>query len=467
MNLIGREREQAELLRLFHSGEPEFVMLYGRRRVGKTFLIRRLFGKNFCFYMTGIANAGREQQLSNFRQTMQSFCKRLAIKQPADWFEAFALLRQLIERSKADRKVIFLDELPWMDTPKSGLVSALEHFWNGWASDRNDVMLIVCGSAASWLVKNIEANKGGLHNRLTAKIRLQPFTLHEAELFLRRKGLRWDAAKVAQCYMAFGGIPYYLNLLNKDKSLAENMDALFSGDNGLLANEFEHLYASLFTHSEEYVEIVRILSRKKTGFTREEIVRLTKRPDGGSLTRRLNDLCDCGLVQRYLAHGSISAMYRMVDFYTLFYFHFLQNPTTSAQIVWQQKMLTPAYTTWCGLAFERLCFAHLSQIKRALGIEGISTVTYALYKDNAQIDMVIERSDKVVNLCEIKFTDLPYSLSKREAELIRNRMAVLNNTFKTRRTISTVLLTNTKAIKNTHYNSIIDKNITLDDLLKP
>ncbi|MBR0296085.1 MAG: AAA family ATPase [Paludibacteraceae bacterium] len=466
MNIIGRESEQSELLRLRNSGEPEFVMVYGRRRVGKTFLIRQTLEKDFCFSMTGLANQKREAQLLNFQRTMSHFSKRLAQVTPKDWFEAFEQLRSLIEMSKMKRKVVFLDELPWMDTPKSNLVSALEHFWNDWASTRDDIMLIVCGSAASWLVKNIEANKGGLHNRLTAKIRLLPFTLHETHLFLRRKGIRWDIAKEAQCYMTMGGIPYYLNLLDKTKGLAENIDRLFCAENAMLADEFQHLYASLFTHSDEYVEMVKALSRKKLGLSRNEILEQTKRLDGGSLTRRLNDLCVCGFVNKYFAHGRGEFMYQLVDFYSLFYFQFLQPQQKKKQLVWRELMLSPTYTSWCGLAFERLCFAHILQIKRALGIEGVNTQTYALHKDNAQIDLVIERSDKVVNLCEIKFTDKPYVLTKREAELLSNRLNVLNSSFKTRRTVEIVLITNQKATRNAHYNGLINKNITLDDLVE-
>ena len=466
MNIIGREREQSELLRLRNSGEPEFVMICGRRRVGKTFLVRQTLGKDFCFAMTGLANQKREAQLLNFQRTMNRYSKRIAKDTPKDWFDAFEQLRSLLEASKMKRKVVFLDELPWIDTPKSNLVSALEHFWNDWASTRNDIMLVVCGSAASWLVKNIEANKGGLHNRLTAKIRLMPFTLHETHLFLRRKGIRWDAAKEAQCYMTMGGIPYYLNLLDKTKGLAENIDRLFCTENALLADEFQNLYASLFTHSEEYVEIVKALSKKKMGLARNEILQQTKRLDGGSLTRRLSDLCVCGFVNKYYAHGRSEWLYQLVDFYSLFYFHFLQSQQNKKQLVWREIMLSPSYTTWCGLAFECLCFAHIQPIKRALGIESVNTQTYALYKENAQIDLVIERSDKVVDLCEIKFTDKPFALTKREAELLNNRINVLSNSFKSRRTIEVILITNQKALKNIHYNSLIYKNITLDDLIE-
>ena len=465
MKIIGREHEQMELQRLFDSGNPEFVMIYGRRRVGKTFLVCETLGKDFCFAMTGLAKQRREEQLLNFQRTLARYSKRLAKNTPADWFEAFEQLRTLLEQSKMKRKVVFLDELPWMDTPKSNLVSALEHFWNDWASARPDIMLVVCGSAASWLVKNIEDNKGGLHNRLTAKMRILPFSLHETHLFLRYKGIRWDAAKEAQCYMTMGGIPYYLNLLDKNIGLSENIDRLFCKEDALLADEFQHLYASLFTHSDEYVEIVKALSKKKMGLTRNEILTQTKRLDGGSLTRRLKDLCECGFVNKYYAHGRVETLYQLVDFYSLFYFQFLQPTQKKQQIVWREQMLTSGYTTWCGLAFERLCFAHIPQIKHALGIAGVSTQTYALYKENAQIDMVIERSDKVVDLCEIKFTDRPYALSKREAELFSNRMDVLLQSFKARRTIETVLISNQNAVRNIHYNGLINKNITLDDLM--
>lgn len=466
MEIIGRKTEIEELQRLRDSGNSEFVMVYGRRRVGKTYLIREFFRNQFDFYLTGIAQGNRQEQLVNFRTTLQAYNEQLGLSTPRNWFEAFGLLIRLLEQSPRPRKVVFLDELPWMDTPKSDFVKALEHFWNAWASARADILLIVCGSAASWLVKNIVRNHGGLHNRLTYKMKLQAFTLLECKEYLQSQGIRWEAEMIAECYMILGGIPYYLKMLDKRLSLAQNIDRLFFNETALLEDEFENLYASLFRNSAEYVQIIEALAKKKSGYTREEILKQTRQSDGGGFTRRLEELEQCGFIRKYRALGEVSATYQLIDFYSLFYYQFLKKGKSFDADTWMHLMGTPTYSAWCGLSFERLCLAHLPQIKQALGISGISTQTFAYYSKEAQIDLVIDRGDKIVNLCEIKFYAGPYTLTKANVEKLRHQAEILRQALKRRKGIHIVLITSHGLKQNEYAINTVQRSLTLDDLMQ-
>lgn len=464
MKIIGRETEKRQLKMLYESEASEFLMVYGRRRVGKTFLIREFFNHQFVFCLTGIANGTRAEQLMNFRNTMLRYDERIGSILPKNWLEAFEQLTTYLEKTTTQRKVIFLDELPWIDTPKSDFVKALELFWNSWASARNDVLLIVCGSAASWMVKNIVRNHGGLHNRLTYKMKINPFSLRESREFLHEKGIKWTNRMIAECYMVMGGIPYYLNLLDKSLSLAQNIDKMFFAEAPLLEDEFANLYHSLFKHAEDYILIIEALAKKKTGFTREEIMMQTKMSDGGGLTRKLDELEQCGFIRKYMTTGAVSALYQLVDFFSLFYFHFLKNASYYDTDNWIHLMGTPKYNTWCGLSFERLCFAHLPQIKQVLGISGVSTKTYSYYTKDAQIDMVIDRGDHIINICEMKFTDMPFSIGKKYADILKNKIYSFKASLKKPRSIYLIMIASDGLQQNEFATSLVQNTIMLDEL---
>lgn len=466
MRLIGRKTEQEELRRLKESGQPEFVAVYGRRRVGKTFLVRSFFQDNFTFYVTGIARGTRKEQLRHFSKALHEQCKSLPDREAEDWYEAFQRLRALITKSRQHRKVVFLDELPWMDTQKSEFVKALELFWNEWGSSRNDLMLVVCGSAASWMVKNIVNNRGGLHNRLTCQLRLNPFNLKETSLFLHEKGIDWLDETIAECYMIMGGIPYYLMQLDKSYSLAQNIDRMFFRENALLAGEAENLYKSLFKKSEDYIRIIEALVSKRSGLTRGEIVETTGLSNGGGLTRMLAELGECGFIRAYATLFQREKIYQLNDFYTLFYYMFVAKHKAYDDNMWMHIQGQTGYATWLGLSFERLCFAHIPQIRNALQLGAIATKTYPLYTKKAQMDMVIERADDVVNLCEMKYTQRPYALDKTETENIQNRMALLQNFNRKRRNVQCVLITKQDTKHNGYYNSLNIRNITLHDIMQ-
>ena len=465
MKLIGRKQEQEELKRLTESGQPEFMVIYGRRRVGKTFLVRSFFHDNFTFYTTGIARGTRREQLRHFSEALHEKCASLPETDAEDWFEVFKRLRTLISKSRQRRKVVFLDELPWMDTQKSEFVKALDLFWNEWGSTRNDLLLIVCGSAASWMVKNIIKNRGGLHNRLTCKLHLSPFNLNDTSQFLQAKGINWLDETIAECYMVMGGIPYYLMQLDKTYSLAQNVDRMFFRENALLADEADNLYKSLFKKSENYVRIVEALVDKRSGLTRQEIVDTTGLSNGGGLTRMLKELTECGFIRVYEPLFQREKLYQLCDFYTLFYYMFVKKQKGYDENMWMHIQGKPAYSTWLGLSFERLCFAHAAQIRRALRLDSIATKTYSIFTEKAQMDMVIERADGIVNLCEMKYTQQQYALDKTEAEKVTRRMDSLRVLNRKRQNVQCVLVTKQDAKQNSYYNNLITKNLTLSDLM--
>ncbi len=463
MQIVGRKEEIKELQRIYDSASSEFVVVYGRRRVGKTFLIREFFQDSFVYYATGVARGSRKEQLAHFHNRLIRYGSPDEQAMPDNWFEAFERLEALVGKSKKKRKVIFLDELPWMDTQKSEFLKALELFWNEWASARNDIVLVVCGSAASWMVNKVINNHCGLHNRLTCKMKLLPFTLSEAKDYLGSQKFKWDNMSVAECYMILGGIPYYLHLLDKSRSLAQNVDRLFFAESALLADEFDNLYNSLFSKSEDYVRIVETLSKKKSGYTRDEIAKGSKLSNGGGLTRKLVALEQCGFIRKYKTIGEVPYLYQLSDSFTLFYFQFLKNGAYSDRETWMHLLTTSTCTTWRGLAFERLCFAHLQQIKQKLGISGILTKTCSYYSGHAQVDMVIDRADRAVTVCEMKFSERPYLITKAEWDKIETRLNEVQNYFK-RKTLFFAMVTSNGLVKNKYSINYVRQEITLDDL---
>ena len=460
MQLVGREKEQKELIRLKESSQAEFVVLYGRRRVGKTFLVRSFFDDKFSFYCTGIAKGSRKQQLENFGKMLSKYSGKNFL--PKDWFDAFEALKSIISTSRQKRKVVFLDEVPWMDTQKSEFKQALDLFWNGWAMMQSSLLFIICGSAASWMVKNVINDKGGLHNRLTCKLHLSPFSLKDTKSYLHTQGFRWTDEMIANCYMVLGGIPYYLHLLDKSLSLAQNIDRLFFEDSALLYDEFSNLYSSLFKKADDYIKIITQLSKKKSGYTRMELIKLLKQKTGGGFTRRLEELEQCGFIRKYLPTSGKTYIYQLVDFFTLFYLQFGGAKEAFDNNMWLHIQTSSKYSTWLGLSFERLCFAHIPQIQRALGISGVATRTYAMLTSSAQIDMVIERADDIINLCEMKYTAGTYALTKEEAKKLQNRIHELSGMFP-KKSIIPVLITDCQAKKNEYYNQFIYNNIAIKD----
>ena len=467
--MIGRIKEVEDLEKMYASDESEFVAVYGRRRVGKTYLVRETFDGRMTFQHSGLAKGGMRKQLRHFHDSLvkQGFPGAC----PSDWFEAFGQLEKLVEKSDLKRKVVFIDEMPWMDTPRSDFVSALESFWNGWASARKDVLLIVCGSAASWLVKNLFRNHGGLHNRVTWRIHLLPFTLNECERFVQERGVVLSRREIAECYMALGGIPYYWRYLDRRFGLEQNFDQMFFAENAPLRNEFGELYASLFRKAGGYMKVVSALARKKIGMNMSELSDALKIKANGTLTKQLATLEHCGFIRSYRSFGSKkkNTLYQLVDNFTLFHFRFLENPSRDAKF-WSSTSRSPAQHAWRGLAFERLCLLHAEQIRDKLRIGGVHTEVYAwshvgddVYPRGAQIDLILDRADGIINLCEMKFCDGPYAIDKEEMEKIEYRRAAFRGVTGTNRAVHLTMVTSNGLVPNTYRNSI-QSEVTLDDL---
>ena len=474
-DIIGRKSERKELERLYESGRPEFVAVYGRRRVGKTFLVREHFAGRFAFYHTAISPAdykGKKMEMN--REQLRAFCS--SIQQfggewdtmPADWFEAFACLRTLLElQNNTQRKVVFIDELPWMDANRSGFVSALEHFWNGWGAGRTDLMLIVCGSAASWMNDKIINNTGGLYGRLTHEMHLSPFTLAECEQFYESRGISMDRYDQVQSYMVFGGIPYYLNYLKPELSLAENIDNLFFAKNGRLQKEFERLYDSLYSNSSKYIEIVRLLATKRSGFTRKEIADQTSIAYNGRLAKMLQSLEKSDFVVSYTYFGGSArnVYYKLVDRLSLFHLHFLDGKKLIKQGFWTKNIRTPELNTWRGLAFEEVCLLHETQIKKALGFGAVDAVVapWRAKTGKAQVDLLFDRSDRVVNLCEMKFVSDEFSVDNEYDTELRRKVKRFIEDTSCKKSVHLSLVTTYGRARN-KYSGRFQSVVTMDDL---
>ena len=472
--IIGREKEQRELLSLLEKEESQFCAIYGRRRVGKTYLIRETFNYRFCFQHTGIAKGTLRQQLTAFRNSLVAAGMKCAI--PKTWIEAFELLKQLINNAPAGKKVIFIDELPWMDTPKGNLIGALENFWNGWATARRekDIVLIVCGSATSWISKKLLKDKGGLRGRLTNRIKLVPFTLRECELFAERANLAFGRKDVLKLYMILGGIPYYWSFLKKGLSAAQNIDQLFFAETAQLHDEFEALYAILFKRPENYLKVIECLcDGRKSGMTREEILSTSKLTDGGTFSTILEELEECGFIRRFVSADTAetNALYQLIDNYTLFYYFCIKKNAFSDEHYWSNTFTSASHNTWKGHAFERICLQHIPQIKAALGISGVQTNVCSWFargkgeRHGAQIDLVIQRADGFTDICEMKHSNSIFTIDKEYAKELQNKLEVYQELSKDNRTLHLVLITLNGVAHNNNYN-IVQNEITMDELFK-
>ena len=469
--LIGREQEQELLRRAYESEGSQFVAVYGRRRVGKTYLVRECFDGKFVFQHSGVAKANTKLQLRYFKESLLKSGQSKA-RLPKDWIEAFSMLEQLIEQSEAEKKVVFIDEVPWMDTPRSNFITALEYFWNSFASARKDILLIVCGSATSWIINKVLKNHGGLHNRVNLRISLQPFTLHECELYAKSMGMRATRYELLEYYMVLGGVAFYWSLLDKGKSVAQNIDSLLFSRTGQLHNEFNDLYDSLFNNPEPYLRVINTLGTIKVGMPRPELLEKIALSSGANITRILDDLEECGFIRKYNAFGKKrnDAIYQLIDNFTLFYFKFMKDNKGGDEHFWSHSYLSPVRYSWVGLAFERVCMQHVNQIKHKLGISGVLTSVSSwsaksdpVYGQGAQIDMLIERADNVVNICEIKFSQDKYAISQEYSQSLAHKVARFLQTTKTRKTLHLTMIT-VNGLAHNEYWGMVQSEVVADDL---
>jgi len=448
------------------------ISVIGRRRVGKTFLIQSVYADKIDFEITGIQYATRTQQLRNFNIQLSKYFKDSnLLSEPRDWIEAFHFLSQLLEKKKKYGKmIVFLDELPWMATHRSSFLKGLSFFWNSWAVKQN-IVVVICGSAASWMIKKVVHHKGGLHNRITRRIRLKPFTLLETEQFFQAKNINFERYQILHLYMAIGGVPHYLDEIEGGKSVARNINQIYFKENSVLRNEFSTIHSSLL---KLHIKIIRALAQKRKGLTRAEIIQTAKVSNGGGLTKILDELEHSGFISMYYPFGKKKkeSLYRLTDEYSLFYIRFIEPNRGEGKNTWQQLSQTPIYTAWAGYAFESICLKHLLQIKKALRIDAIYSTASAFFKKGnddepgLQIDLLIDRNDHVINLCEMKFYAGELTISKSMAMEFRNKIANFKSLSKTRKQVFLTLITTFGIQENKHTLGLIDRSLTMEDLFE-
>jgi uncharacterized protein len=468
--LFGRKKEIEIFNEALASKQSEFIAVKGRRRIGKTFLVNTFFKEERCFYLTGIQNQPMKVQLQAFANEL-SFRQKKSVSRPKDWLEAFALLRNYVETVETTtKKVIFIDELPWIDSPKSNFIQIFAHFWNSWAAWEKNIILVIAGSSTSWIVNKVYNDTGGFHNRVTKRIWLEPFKLSETEAFLRSKHIQLSRYEIALIYMAFGGVPFYLYEVKIGESAAQCIERLCFADGGLLKNEFDNLYASIFNTPEAHIRIAKTLAQHPYGMEKTQLLKQAKITNSEASTKILDELVANDYLYYMIPYGKKAnrGKYILADFYSRFYFNFISNPKISN---WMSEIDSNTYKTWCGLAFEWLCHYHKKEILKGLGISGIRSyeISYLNVKDDnrkmtGQIDMLIDRADNVLNLCEIKFANDVYVLSKAEGENIRKKMWYLMDHLKRRKSIFPVMITTFGCEKNMHYLGLITHQLDLDCL---
>jgi len=465
--LIGRESEENILKSAKNSNKSELIVIYGRRRVGKTFLVREFFKKEIVFELTGLFKGALGDQLENFTKELRKNQKKLKTSTPTKWLEAFTLLEQYLDRFKSSRKkVVFIDEFPWIATSKSKFLMAFENFWNHYATKRNDLIIVICGSAASYMIQKIIKNKGGLHNRITHKIRLLPFNLYETSLFLKSKGITYTQYDIIQIYMAMGGVPHYLEKLQKGKSVAQNIDMLCFDKDGILNNEFNELYASLFENSEKHLKIITTLSNCKKGISRKALIKKSGIAGGGDFTLKLAELTESGFVSEYAYyhHKKQLTLYRLSDEYSMFYLKFISKNRNGGAGQWQRLFKKHAYISWSGFSFETLCLKHINQIKQALKIDAIYSTNSSWFNKNAQIDLLIDRDDNVINLCEMKFYNGAFTIDKKYYLNMKNKISELQQETKTKKNIFITMITSYGINENAYSQELVQSSIEMDCL---
>ena len=475
MKLIGRTEEKKTFEHCLNSSESKLIALYGRRRVGKTFLVRQYFGEKIKFEVAGLHRGEMKDQLEHFASTLVKYgWAEAGLHPPASWQAAFDLLERFISSQKGtQKKVIFLDELPWFDTPRSKFLMAFENFWNAYCTKRTDIVCVICGSAASWMIKKILKNKGGLHNRASEKIRLTQFNLHEAELFLKQKGIRWSPYDIAQLYLTTGGIPYYLDAVRKGESVVQFVNRACFQKDGILADEYRVLFSSLFDDNERHYELVAVLDNKKSGLTRQEIISKVNLSSGGTLTTTLNELEESGFIEVLVPYlkNKTKVVYKLVDNFTIFYLKFMQSKPTNTRRDWGNIAKSQSWKSWSGLAFERLCYQHIPQIKRALNLAAIESAIYPWAmsdkKEGTQIDMLLDRADRIVNVCEIKFTNADFTIDKAYAKKLRNKINLFSGlAANKRKNIFLTMITTFGVTDNEYAKELVQSEVQLEDLFK-
>lgn len=468
-DIIGRKKEIAELGRYYNSGRAELIAVYGRRRVGKTFLINEVFRESMTFHHTGLSPYNKKRKVTKKDQLQNFYFSLLRygaedITVPTSWLEAFFMLEHLLKKlDNGSRQVVFIDEMPWMDTARSGFITAFEAFWNGWGNTRHNLCLVACGSATSWMLDNFIDDKGGLYGRVTGKMKLLPFTLKECEDFYLDRKIRMSRYNIIQSYMILGGIPYYMNYFNPSYSLAQNIDELFFQKEAKLKDEFELLFNSAFDNAGDCMKVIRKLYDRRYGFTRDEIARSTGISPNGDFSKVLKALTESNFIERYVpfGYGKREEHYKLVDCFCWFWLRFKEDKADIEHNFWQHHLKEPEINTWRGIAFENVCMQHVPQIKGALGVYAVASKESALViqgSENAkgtQVDLLIDRGDDIVNVCEMKYMRSKSRMTSEYQETIQDRMVNIEREFPDKTIHMTLVSTNPYDNASDVFQSVI------------
>ena len=429
--------------------------------------------------MTGIFEGLLADQLANFTARLSVHSGKQQLM-PKNWFAAFAMLQEYLEGLDADRQlVVFIDELPWLDTPNSRFIKALELFWNSWGSTCGRLKFIVCGSATTWMLGKLLGDKGGLHNRVTHRMYLRSFTLAETEEYLKANGFVYGRQQIIDTYMIVGGVPFYLSMLRSSLGVEQNVDELFFAEDAPLRDEYNFLFRSLFKDAKKYTRVVELLAKHGKGLTKPEIVKALKVTDNGTFSEVLDNLVCCDFLRRYSAFGKKERdmMYQLVDPYTLFYIRFVKNDNHSDHHRWTNMMLQGSQNAWKGYAFEQLCLRHIDQIKNGLGISGVLSDVCSWYcpmqKKSAeseghkggQIDLLIDRVDGIINLCEMKYGNRPFVITAAYGKDMDDRRELFREKTKTQKALHITLVSPYGVARNANAG-YIQSQVTADDLFR-
>lgn len=465
--IVGRDLEREKLEEALNSHRSELIAIYGRRRIGKTYLIKEFYSKNIIFSFSGLRNGTRPDQIENFMLELRGVTDKFQGERPQNWLQAFNILKQYLNgvRKTKKKKVIFIDEFPWVDTLRSGFLPAFENFWNTYGTTRSDLIVVVCGSAASYMIKKIIRNRGGLHNRITRKIKLEPFKLVEVKEFLLYKGIALPEIEILKIYMALGGVAEYLEYLQNGDSSVTAIDRICFQKGAQLEHEFNEVFKSLFEEGSYHEQIINALSKgQKRGMTRDEILKDQGLSSGGQFTKSLMELIESGFVEQYPSFRSNSkiTLFRIFDEFFLFHLQFIA-PFKGNR--WTQLYTKKEYVSWSGFAFEMICYKHVESIKRELKCDQIVSTNYSWSNKKAQIDLVIDRNDNTVNLCEIKFYNDNCIIDSDYAAKLRDKETQFKADTGTKKGVNTVMIT-TWGTTGTHGIGLVTKSLTRECLFK-
>lgn len=468
--MIGRSYEINRLEESLKSSSSQLIAVYGRRRVGKTYLIRKVYEKFMKFEVTGLYGGNQERQLDIFFDELKRNSNKISEDdKPKDWKGAFELLKTYLNSLRSQsKKVIFIDEMPWLDTHKSDFRMYFGHFWNTFCEKRNDIIVVLCGSAASYMVHNVISNEGSLHARLTYKLQIKPFSLYETKEFLKSKNISWSHYHILHLYIAIGGIPHYLNKVRKGESVVQSIQRLCFDSNGDLVNEFDEIFESLFSHSSSHLSIVRSLGNLGKGISRDELMKKSKHAGGGTFTKALEELIASGFVTKYQAYDKKvrRMLFRLTDEYSKFYLKYIEPNKNQGENFWKTMFQQQSYVSWAGFNFETICLKHVSQLKKALKIEGIHSINSSWSSEGVQIDLVIKRADNWINLCEIKFYNASFKISKNELQGLKNKVSKFKEDTGTKDVVVVTMITTYGVVEDENSQEIIENSFDMDILFE-